>query len=298
MLRARRGLSSGPPDANDEYLFYQLLVASWPAEFLTAESPEETALAQYRDRVKEAMRKSIREAKVHSTWAAPQMEYEDAVMAFIDAALDPKDSQAFLSAFQLFEQQVARQGVENSLVATVLKLTTPGVPDIYQGAELWELSLVDPDNRRPVDYATRSAMLADLDTRKPSVAELMQHWQDGAVKMFVTSSILRFRAQAPELFENGAYDPVLSTGAKADCLCAFTRCEGRRWLLVIAARFPARRLNQPGWGDTTLALPPQLASASFRNLLTGARLSARDIEDSLDLVFESLPVAVLTASLP
>jgi (1->4)-alpha-D-glucan 1-alpha-D-glucosylmutase len=296
ILRARRGDIEGaaPPDRNEEYLFYQLLAGSWPVELLADDELDEAALRDYSERVKQAMRKSIREAKVHSTWAAPNIEYEESVLAFVGAALDPRESQAFLSTMLPFERRISRLGMENSLVQTVLKLTAPGVPDIYQGAELWDLNLVDPDNRRPVDYERRIQFLGDMDVRKPSVCELVDHWQDGAVKLFVISRILHLRASDPELFECGEYESIMSAGPKADCLCAYARIFENRALLVIAARFPARREMHPDWRGTVLALASQLAAGTFRNILTGRRLSASNIEVAIDLVFEGLPVAVFT----
>jgi (1->4)-alpha-D-glucan 1-alpha-D-glucosylmutase len=241
------------------------------------------------------MRKFMREAKVRSSWAAPDIEYEDAVLAFVDGALDFREAESFLSVFLPFEEQLARLGVENSLVQTVLKLAAPGVPDIYQGSELWDLSLVDPDNRRPVDYQKRMRMLAGLDARKPRVCELMKHWHDGAVKLFVTSRILRFRADHPSLFERGDYEPILSAGPKADCICGFARIEGDYAALIVTARFPARREADPEWQGTTLGLPFRLAARTFRNIFTGTRLTAGEIELTPDLVLDALPVAVLAA---
>ena len=297
ILRARRGdiEATAPPERNDEYFFFQMLAGSWPVEALASENINEALLGDYSERVKHAMRKYMREAKVHSTWAAPNIEYEEAVLAFTDGALDVRESQAFLSVFLPFQRKLARLGVENSLVQTVLKLTAPGVPDIYQGSELWDLSLVDPDNRRPVDYERRMQLLADLDAKNPSVRELMDGWHDGAVKLFITSRILQFRAEEPALFERGVYEPIVSSGPKSECVCGFARIAGERALVVIAARFPARRETDTEWRRTTLAIPPQLASSTFRNVFTGARLTASDIELALDLVLDALPVAVLIA---
>jgi (1->4)-alpha-D-glucan 1-alpha-D-glucosylmutase len=171
-------------------------------------------------------------------------------------------------------------------------LTSPGVPDIYQGAELWDFSLVDPDNRRPVDFERRKRLLDDLDTHKPSMRELMDRWEDGAVKLFVTSRILRFRAVNADLFERGAYEPLLSAGPKAEWICGYARIDGNKAALVAVARFPSRRKANPEWQGTSLAIPPQLAAKTFRNIFTGKRLCARDIEAALDVVFDVFPVAV------
>jgi (1->4)-alpha-D-glucan 1-alpha-D-glucosylmutase len=297
-LRARRGDIQGeaPPDRNDEYLFYQLLVASWPAEMIAKENCDEPSLRGYGERLKNAMRKSIREAKVHSTWASPDDSYEAAVFAFVDGVLDPVTSQAFLTVFLPFQQHVARLGVENSLVQTVLKLTVPGVPDIYQGSELWDLSLVDPDNRRPVDFRLRKEMLEQLEQGTPDVEELMNHWPTGAIKLLVTAQLLKLRANDPDLFELGTYEPLPTAGPKSDCLCAFARVHQDRALLVIAARFPYRRECLPSWNGTTVATPQQFGSKVFTDVLTGRQLSASDIEVALDLVFESLNVAVFATS--
>ena len=291
VLRARRGdiEATAPPDRNDEYLFFQTLVGSFPAEALASGHVDESVLSDYSARVKQAMRKFMREAKVHSTWAAPNTEYEEAVLAFADGALDVRESHAFLSVFLPFERHIARLGMENSLVQTVLKLTAPGVPDIYQGSELWDLSLVDPDNRRPVDYQKRAQMLDSLE--EATLQDLMDRWPDGAVKLFVTSRILRCRAAHPELFAHGAYEPVHSHGPQSDCVCSFARIDGDSALLIITARFPARRETDAAWRRTALALPPQLAARKFRNIFTGEACMGSDIE----LAF---PVAVLITDPP
>ncbi|HKM68936.1 MAG TPA: malto-oligosyltrehalose synthase, partial [Stellaceae bacterium] len=161
ILRARRGDVEGtaPPDRNDEYLFYQLLLGAWPAELTGAERPVAEELRSFAERVEGAMVKSMRESKLHSTWASPSTAYEEAMLGFVRDALDISRPNAFLGAFLSFQERVARLGVHNSLVQITLKLTLPGMPDFYQGAELWDLSLVDPDNRRQVDYAKRIQLL-------------------------------------------------------------------------------------------------------------------------------------------
>ena len=164
VLRAARGDAEGAglPDRNDEYAFYQLLLGSWPAELIGADERAPDILATYAERLVQVMRKSLREAKLRTTWAIPDEEYERGMLAFVEAALDPSRLNAFLPLFRPFAQRVARLGVGNSLVQTVLKLTLPGIPDFYQGSELWDLNLVDPDNRRPVDYALREKALAEV----------------------------------------------------------------------------------------------------------------------------------------
>ena len=204
-MRARRGDVEGvaEPDRADEYMLYQMLVGSWPMDML--EDPRAEQLEAYGARIHSALEKSLREAKRRSSWAAPNAEYEEAMQAFAREALR---SDAFLSNFLPFVQRVARLGVQNSLAQTVGKLTAPGVPDIYQGGELWDLSLVDPDNRRPVDFARREAEMAEL-ARRLEVPEqrlslfktLMHEWRDGRVKLATIALLLALRRKEPELFK-------------------------------------------------------------------------------------------------
>jgi (1->4)-alpha-D-glucan 1-alpha-D-glucosylmutase len=294
MIRARKAdiEASAPPDRNEEYMFYQLLVGSWPVDLTGREALDPVAVNEYKNRVKCAMTKSMREAKAHTTWASPNSAYEDAVLAFIEGALDPESSRAFLASFLPFIERVARLGVRNSLVQTLLKLTSPGMPDIYQGAELWDLSLVDPDNRRPVDFALRIKLLDELESKNPCMTQLLDSWQDGSVKLLLTSRILALRASKPELFASGEYEPLTATGARADLVCAFARKRGDERVLVMASRFPARLEADPDWADTTILLPSSPGVETYRNILTGATISAE--ANSLDAaaVFGGLPVAV------
>ena len=291
ILRARRGdiEAKAPPDRNDEYLFYQLLAGTWPAELIgNGPELEPAALQPYAERLKGAMRKSMREAKVHTTWTSPNAVYEDAVLAFVDAAV-AQEPRGFLAAFLPFEERLARLGVHNSLTQTVLKLTAPGVPDTYQGAELWDLSLVDPDNRRPVDYDVRAHLLDGLDG--VSMRELLGCWQDGAVKLSVISKILALRAAEPEVFARGEYEPLMAEGPKSPCICAFARHSNTRGILVMTSRFPARLEAEPGWSGTTVPLPAQVG-ATARNILTGGGLTVRAGAVHVETALDGLPVAV------
>jgi (1->4)-alpha-D-glucan 1-alpha-D-glucosylmutase len=261
ILRARRGdvERTAPPDRNDEYLFYQLLIGTWIGE------PD----ACYTERMKGAMIKSVREAKVHTTWDLPNAAYEAALVEFIEQALDPERSRAFLAAFSPFQEKVARLGQHNSLIQTVLKLTVPGVPDIYQGAELWDLSLADPDNRRPVDFAARAALLDS----------------QGHPKLNAIARILAFRRDYPDLFTEGEYEPVIAEGPRADHICAFTRRRNGQSILTAVARFPAALEAYPDWEGTSL---PGV-SGSWRDLLTG-----REIDSfTAALLFARQPAVVL-----
>ncbi len=285
ILRARMGdlIAAAPPDRNDEYLFYQLLVGAWPAELTGVAALDAGAVGAFAQRLEATMVKSIREAKLHSTWASPNASYEDATANFVRLALDASRPNAFLDALLPFQERVARLGVHNSLVQTTLKLTLPGMPDIYQGAELWDLSLVDPDNRRPVDYAVRARLL----DHRGDLPRLMKNWRDGRCKLVATAALLARRRVQPELFADGTYEPVTATGAKADEVCAFARRHGEAMLLVVVARFPARRATAPDWGDTALASP---RIARWRDILTGRTVENRSGDD--------LPVRELLGDLP
>ncbi len=293
LLRARRGDIEGtaPPDRNDEYLLYQLLVGSWPVELL--EQTDAGALEVYGKRLAGALEKSMREAKLHSSWTAPDAAYEEAMQALARDALDASRG-GFLSSFLPFAQKVARLGVQNSLAQLVMKLTLPGMPDIYQGSELWDLSLVDPDNRRPVDYAVREAALADLlpglanlDGRGPLLAGLLAGWQDGRIKLAMTHLLLDLRRRDEALFAEGGYEPLAIEGAKSDQALGYARIHGESHVLVLVARYPGLRDADPDWADTGALLPPGL----WLDWLTGRRVEGGTVP--LATLFAHLPVAVL-----
>jgi (1->4)-alpha-D-glucan 1-alpha-D-glucosylmutase len=294
ILRARRGdiQASAPPDRNDEYFLYQQLVGTWPMELVNGDDLDTAVLEQYRKRLKQSTIKAIREAKVHSSWASPNTAYEDAVLTFIENALDLLNSQSFLTAFLPFVRKLARLGVHNSLVQTVLKLTAPGVPDIYQGSELWDLSMVDPDNRRPVDYDARIQLLGFSNTAPEA---LLHHWQDGSVKLFTLSHILAFRSRERDLFAKGEYEPLTVTGPQADCVCAFTRRLGDRCAIVAVSLLPARLEAGPGWCETAIATPSCASGRRLKDVLTGAEIVPAETF-AAEVMFGKLPVAVLEIS--
>ncbi|HEY7244892.1 MAG TPA: malto-oligosyltrehalose synthase [Xanthobacteraceae bacterium] len=272
ILRARRGDASrdAPPDRNDEYLLYQMLVGSWPVELMN-DLLDPAALAAYATRIRATLIKSLREAKTHTTWAAPNAAYESAMLDFAGLALDPEHSGSFIATFLPFVQRVARWGAHNTLVQTVLKLTLPGVPDIYQGAELWDLSLVDPDNRRAVDYEQRATVLQELETTLQAhdpggLQNLFANWQDGRFKLATIAALLRFRREQPDLFARGDYQPLAAEGKEADAVCAFCRSSPGRSLLVATSRFPTRRRSTAG-PNASLIIPRALSGRRWRNLL-------------------------------
>ncbi len=302
------------PSANDEYLLYQILVGAWPLEPMDKEGA-----AAFRDRIVAYMRKATKEAKVHTGWLNAVEAYDTAVEKFTTAVLSDK---AFRKAFEPFARRVAFFGQFNSLSQTLLKLTSPGVPDIYQGTELWDLSLVDPDNRRPVDYERRTAMTRELAERlaessqasqgnghaaesTPEMVlaqETLERWQDGRVKLYLTLQTLRFRAAHELLFRDGSYQPLTARGAKAEHACAFARTQGSETAIVVAPRLvvgltegaETPPLGEGVWGDTQLPIPDAKSGQRYRNIFTGEVLTVAGNGLRLADVLARFPVALLT----
>ena len=293
MLRPEGGPTE--PDRNDIYALLQTLIATWPPELLRGPIAAD-ALAPYAERVRGAMTKVMREAKVHSTWAAPDENYEAAMLGLVDSVLLGQQADRFLQSFLPLAERVARLGVQNSLVQTVLKLTMPGMPDIYQGAELWDLSMVDPDNRRPVDYGFRMQALSELDDalghdKASAMAGYLEAWGDGRIKLAVVSALLELRQEQPQLFVKGSYHPLHAEGPAADQICAITRAHEGQSVAVAVARFPGRRERSAFETGTRLHLP-EAAAGGFRDLLTGRTFPQGESLEASAL-FEILPVAVL-----
>lgn len=284
------------PDRNDEYLFYQALLGVWPFG-------AEQADAELIDRLEAYMLKAIHEAQVHTSWINPNEEYDQAVSAFVRGVLSAENG-AFLTDFAQFQARIAHVGVFNALTQQLLKLTSSGVPDIYQGTELWDFSLVDPDNRRPVDFADRAQLLGDLRDKEPSTElarELVTTKADGRIKLSMTRSVLDYRRANPELFTDGEYTPLAATGANAGNVLAFSRRLGEQEVMVVAPRLIGGllhgRLDAPTgdvWGDTRLTLTDRSDSARFRNLFTSETIVVDpDTDLSISEVLESFPVALL-----
>jgi (1->4)-alpha-D-glucan 1-alpha-D-glucosylmutase len=247
------------PGRNEEYLIYQTLLGAWPLEPYGAEE-----YAAFLKRVQAYLEKAMREAKVHTSWTSPSADYESAVKEFVARLLDEKSGGEFLRDFRPFQKRVADLGLLNSLSQTLLKLAAPGVPDTYQGTELWDFSLVDPDNRRPVDYAKRQEMLRSLaDGADP--AELYRRKEDGRVKLYVTWRSLTARREYAGLFSEGEYLPAEITGAKRDNVFAFARRRGDRVAVVAVPRLVTGLDGD--WGDTQIHLP--VATRRLRNVFTG-----------------------------
>ncbi|HEV7868484.1 MAG TPA: malto-oligosyltrehalose synthase [Chthoniobacteraceae bacterium] len=278
----------GAPDANEEYLLYQSLLGSWPLAPMN-----DAERATYIERIQAYLVKALHEAKVNSSWIQPNETWDQAVSEFAAAILKPGRRNRFLAAFEPLAERVAQLGAINSLSQVVLKLTVPGVPDMYQGSEMWDFSLVDPDNRRPVDYASRRDQLSALG-ETPAPAELLEHWRDGRIKLFITHKLLRFRREHPELFAGGSYQPIEATGKFSACCVAFRREVAGKRLLVIVPRLSSRVGFPPigeRWQDTEL--PLSSVGEVWRDLFTG-REHAADTNLSLASILADFPVAVLT----
>ncbi len=308
MNRRKKGVVDGEeaPDRNEEYLLYQTLVGVWPVE-----PAEGTVLDVLVQRVRDYLIKAAREAKVNTSWISPNADYERAAASFLDRILRPSPANPFLSDFLAFQRMISHYGMFNSLSQTLLKICSPGVPDFYQGTELWDFSLVDPDNRRPVDFEKRVAALADLRERESAgpatglARELSLAIDDGRIKLYTTSRALCFRRDHRELFEQGEYAPLAAEGGKAAHLCAFARKTGRAAAIIVVPRFLTRLIPGGGsvpfskavWGDTSLVLPGTAPGARYRNIFTGELLEARAAEGrtvlSLADVFTCFPVALL-----
>jgi len=249
-----------------------MLVGSWPLEMLDAPQPE--AVAAYAERLAGAVRKALREAKRRSNWDAPNTEYEEATLGFLAEGLR---GDAFFASFLPFVGRVARFGVDNSLVQTVLKLTAPGVPDTYQGSELWDFSLVDPDNRRPVDYAARAAALGKMasalaspEQRGALFGELMESWRDGRVKLATIALLLGLRGERPKLFAEGGYRPIEIEGDDSGFALGFQRGAGEESLAVVVALRPALREAKPDWQAFA-----RLPEGRWRDFVRGVEIDAR-----------------------
>ncbi|HTV20319.1 MAG TPA: malto-oligosyltrehalose synthase [Polyangiaceae bacterium] len=306
MNRSRRTELEGAepmPNASDEYLYYQALVGAWPLDLALN---DKDAMRAFAERVAAFMQKALREGKESSSWDNPKSDYEAAVERFVYETLEPSATNPFPEQMGRWIERIGRLGAINSLSQTLLRLTMPGLPDTYRGSELWDLSLVDPDNRRPVDYGFRRRLLDltervasafdDPDRRRSALAELREGWKDGREKLHLLRCVLSFRRQHAELFRTGSYTALVATGSHAEHVCAFARENGSQRVVAIAPRLlvklwsPERGIE---WGDTALSIPP----GSYRCLLTGTSVDVRDASEAVPLarLLGELPVALLAA---
>jgi (1->4)-alpha-D-glucan 1-alpha-D-glucosylmutase len=288
-INRRKGREIGglrAPDRNEEYLLYQTVVGALPFE-----RPD----ASFTARIVEYMRKATKEAKVNTSWINPNEAWDAALAAFVESVLGDR---AFLASLQPFAARVAHYGMYNGLTQTLLKLASPGVPDVYQGQELWDFSLVDPDNRRPVDFERRQRLLDGMRRKRPDPADLLDGWQDGRIKLWLTHRGLTLRRERPDLFADGDYHPLDASGPGATSVVAFARRLGRQSVVAVASRLIVRLTDNPArppigdvWGDTALDLSG-LTRGRYRDALTGRTLSLATSAPLRDLLAD-LPVALL-----
>jgi (1->4)-alpha-D-glucan 1-alpha-D-glucosylmutase len=280
------------PDPNEEYFIYQTLVGAWPLD------PGE--MDTFQDRLQRALLKSWREAKLHTNWSDPNTDYESAVADFVTTILTAVAENRFLPDFVRFHRRIAASGALLSLSQTLLRLVAPGVPDIYQGSELWDFSLVDPDNRRPVDFAKRETLLAELIKR--NLSDLQKNWYTGAVKQFLIQKGLCCRRDDSEVFSNGEYIPVEAVGPSAHNLIAFARHSGMAWIIAVVPRFPPMISKQAGlrpgkdWFTDTDLTFPGTAPRRWSNLLTREKVEVPGSGHvPIAAILNRFPVALLSA---
>ena len=293
------------PEPNEEYFLYQTMIGMWPFE------RDDVAV---RERLQKYMMKAIREAKVRSSWLTPDAAHEEAMARFIEGILDRRRAAPFLQSFEDLQARVAELGIYNSLAQVLIKVTAPGVPDFYQGTELWDLTLVDPDNRRPVDYSRRREWLDAIERCSVGSAptdlvdELLRDRRDGRIKMYVISRALATRARLRRTFEEGDYIPLDATGARRESIFAFARTAGNQPSVTCVPRLPATLmpdmsgppLGSAVWADTAIDLP-DLAGGSlartFVNVFTGAQIQPATANGRTMLpasaIFDRFPVALL-----
>ena len=293
------------PSRNDEFLLYQTLIGVWPEGSL-----DEAEWEKFSARIKEYMLKAVREAKVHTSWANTNEAYEGALSSFVRAILARTARNQFLNDFSEFHRRIARSGMFNSLSQSLLKMTAPGVPDVYQGNEMFEFNLVDPDNRRPVDYGKRESWLAQLqqDSRSSSslpefAIKLMADSDGGKIKLYMTWKTLELRVKEASLFEVGSYQPVKASGPKAAHIVAFAREHENRRVIVAVPRLCATLLGESSetvcdealWDGTNLEIT-SAPGMCYHNVFTGECISPGAAEQSFLSVSKLLhhfPVALL-----
>jgi (1->4)-alpha-D-glucan 1-alpha-D-glucosylmutase len=266
------------PDENDEYLIYQTLIGTFPFE------DKDSA---YIERIKNYIVKAVREAKVHTAWLKPDTEYEEGCISFIEKILQPSKENEFLKTFSSFQKKVAYYGIFNSLSQTLIKITSPGVPDFYQGTELWDLNLVDPDNRRSVDFRKRELFLQNIQAREKHdiiwfISDLFSKKEDGQIKLFLIYKALQCRKERPELFREGSYIPLSVRGKYKENIVAYARTYQNAWALTIAPRFFTSLINdcelpvgEHIWADTHILLP-EGTPTSWKDVITGQVVAARE----------------------
>ena len=299
--RHRKTIDGAPvPDRNEEIFLYETLLGAWPFDGDTA---------SFVGRLKEYAIKATREAMVHTRWTRPNLKHEQALERFISAILKAGANNKFLSDFTEFQTQIAFYGMANGLAQTLLKIAAPGVPDFYQGSDLWDFRLVDPDNRRPVDFEERKQALTKLRaldeaSASPSYVEVARNWRDGSIKLYVIWKTLQQRAQHPDLYSTGEFLTLDVRGKRAGHVAAFARRLQKSWALIVVPRWLARAefpLPPQGsgnfWRDTALQLPKGTPT-EWTNVFTNSVVKVERKSGGRSIRMNELaqfPVALLTA---
>jgi (1->4)-alpha-D-glucan 1-alpha-D-glucosylmutase len=274
---------------------------------------KESEYDAFKKRIKEYMLKAAREAKVHTSWISPNLIHEEALLKFIETVLTNSNDNLFLKDFEILQKKIAYFGMFNSLSQTLLKITSPGIPDFFQGTEIWDFSLVDPDNRRPVNFSIRQNMLRQL--KKKIVRfesgpwnltrELLLNWGDGSIKLFVTCKALNYRKEHHQLFEDGLYLPLRSEGDLRENVCAFARQREDEVVIIIVPRlltalikdFHEFPLGKEIWGNSKIIIPEEASGNKFHNIFTGETIAETKQEGKRKLalgeIFANFPVALL-----
>jgi (1->4)-alpha-D-glucan 1-alpha-D-glucosylmutase len=286
------------PDRNEEVLLYQTLLGIWPTHGM-----EDPSLVE---RLQAYAVKATREAMVHTRWTLPNTAHEDALKQFVASVLKPDAGNAFLRDFTPFQRTIAHSGMINGLTQALVKIISPGIPDFYQGSELWDLRLVDPDNRQPVDFAKRVSMLAALHRQSEpgasQASDLAGHWEDGGIKLYTIWKALTLRRERPELFSKGAFVELKTTGPSAEHVLAILRHFKREWVLLVAPRWLSRAgdggTGEVGirWRETAVPLPDS-TPASWESIFTGATITTGDERPKLlrvDHLLKHFPLALLS----
>lgn len=308
------------PSNNDEYLLYQTLVGTFPIHSM--KKSEDQELTRYKNKIKTYMIKASREEKVHTSWLNPDLTYEKGLIDFVDSILSPQKSNIFLNDLYSFVKKIAPFGLLNSLSQTLIKMTIPGIPDTYQGNDIWAFDLVDPDNRHPVDFKLRQQLLNSilhnthtLSKRQLFIDKLAKNIADSRNKLYLIWVTLNLRQQFPQLFLKGNYNPLSVVGANATHLCAFQRNYKNQSVIVCTPRWAHRLLDRTEthevtieqlydnhlWEGTHLLIPIQHPSV-YHNHLTGEKISTRSLENQEDQgilvesLFKKYPFGLLTST--
>ncbi len=294
------------PDSNEEYFIYQTLLGCWPLAGIEGDAREAFSI-----RIREYMTKALREAKVHSSWLNPNEAYESAVGDFIIHILHASRARSFLKDFVPFQQKISQSGMVNSLSQVLLKITLPGVPDFYQGTELWDFHLVDPDNRRPIQYDHYRQAFTDLKILhqqiepRSFIKELLANPQNGHLKLWTTTMALNFRKRHSSLFLDGEFVPIETEGPRSPHVCAFGRMKNGHVAVIVIPRFISNLCQEPAqwpigkeiWEDTSLRLPQEMPGGLFTDIFTGETVTSTQQREKdllpIEKALQHFPIALL-----